>query len=260
MTKSGRSVQKPTTFVPPTAPSPTTNPTHKRKRVFTRRNPESAVCKVCLRGTSPTSNMIVFCDGCNSPYHRFCHQPAIEQSVVDVVDKEWFCRRCVVEREEPVPEGEVSGFVAVEGVSVEQVSQNYGEWSGVMRRSTDVFEPTATTILRQSTIRDIGDFTDQGNDHTTLPAGIRARLRQSNTSRLCSNGFHDHHFFSACNQRPPTTIQHHKLHPTSSFCIHPLIKTSTCSNSTSRILLRSRCTPRTISSARPGVNEVLAER
>ena len=52
-TKSGRSVQKPSSFVP-APPSPTTN---KRKRPY-RRNPESAVCKVCLRGTSPASNMI----------------------------------------------------------------------------------------------------------------------------------------------------------------------------------------------------------
>ncbi|SMR47493.1 unnamed protein product [Zymoseptoria tritici ST99CH_3D1] len=124
MTKSGRSVQKPTSFVPPPPASPMA-PATKRKRVFTRRNPESAVCKVCLRGTSPTSNMIVFCDGCNSPYHRYCHQPAIDQSVIDVVDKEWFCRRCEVEREVPVPEGEISGFVAVEGVGAEQRQQYF---------------------------------------------------------------------------------------------------------------------------------------
>ena len=119
MTKSGRSIQKPTSFVPPPEPSPPTGP--KKKRPY-RRNPESAVCKVCLRGTSPASNAIVFCDGCNTPYHRYCHHPPIDQSVVDEVDKEWFCRQCESERVVPVPEAEVVDFVAANGAPAEQVS------------------------------------------------------------------------------------------------------------------------------------------
>ena len=116
-TKSGRSIQKPTSFVPP-PPSPTT--TNKRKRPY-RRNPESAVCKVCLRGTSPASNMIVFCDGCNTPYHRMCHHPPIDQAVVDEVDKEWYCKQCERERVVPVPESEVAEFISAEDASLEQV-------------------------------------------------------------------------------------------------------------------------------------------
>lgn len=118
MTKSGRSVQKPTSFVPP-PPSPIT--ANKRKRPYTRRNPEAAVCKVCLRGSSPATNMIVFCDGCNMAFHRYCHQPPIDQAVIDEVDKEWFCRQCESERIVPVPEAEVAGFVGVEGATAEQV-------------------------------------------------------------------------------------------------------------------------------------------
>ena len=119
-TKSGRSIQKPTSFVPP-PPSPTTT-TSKRKRTF-RRNPQSAVCKICLRGTSPASNMIVFCDGCNTPYHRYCHHPPIDQAVVDEVEKEWYCRQCERERIMPVPESEIASFVSAEGASPEQVSR-----------------------------------------------------------------------------------------------------------------------------------------
>lgn len=115
-TKSGRNVQKPTSFVPP-PPSPTS--TTKKKRPY-RRNPESAVCKICLRGTSPASNMIVFCDGCNTPYHRFCHHPPIDQAVVDEVDKEWYCKQCEKERVVPVPEDQVSSFIAAPGASAEQ--------------------------------------------------------------------------------------------------------------------------------------------
>ncbi len=118
MTKSGRSIQKPTSFVPP-PPSPTS--TNKRKRPY-RRNPESAVCKVCLRGTSPASNMIVFCDGCNTPYHRFCHHPPIDQAVIDEVDKEWYCKQCEKERVVPVPESEISSYISAPGAPLEQVS------------------------------------------------------------------------------------------------------------------------------------------
>lgn len=116
MTKSGRNIQKPTSFVPP-PPSPTT--TTKRKRPY-RRNPESAVCKMCLRGTSPASNMIVFCDGCNTPYHRYCHQPPIDQAVIDEVDKEWYCMPCERERIVPVPEEDVASFVSAPSAPAEQ--------------------------------------------------------------------------------------------------------------------------------------------
>ncbi|KAF2165805.1 hypothetical protein M409DRAFT_24092 [Zasmidium cellare ATCC 36951] len=117
MTKSGRSIQKPSSFVPPPPQSPTTN---KRKRPYNRRNPENAVCKSCLRGTSPASNMIVFCDGCNTPYHRYCHKPPIDQAVIDQVDKEWYCSQCESDRIVPVPEAEVAGFVSVPNASAEE--------------------------------------------------------------------------------------------------------------------------------------------
>ncbi|KAF2211052.1 hypothetical protein CERZMDRAFT_85623 [Cercospora zeae-maydis SCOH1-5] len=115
-TRSGRSIQKPTSFVPP-PPSPTTN---KRKRSYNYRNPQAAVCKVCLRGTSPTSNPVVFCDGCNAPYHRWCHKPPIEQAVIDKEDAEWYCHKCAVARVVPVPVAEVASFVSVTGASEDQ--------------------------------------------------------------------------------------------------------------------------------------------
>lgn len=118
-TRSGRSVQKPTTFVPP-PPSPTTN---KRKRPYNHRNPQAAVCKLCLRGTSPASNPVVFCDGCNAPYHRWCHKPPIEQVVIDKEDAEWYCKSCAdtkVVKVVPPPVTEVASFVSVSGASEEE--------------------------------------------------------------------------------------------------------------------------------------------
>ncbi|KAK6441412.1 hypothetical protein LTR95_002360 [Oleoguttula sp. CCFEE 5521] len=121
LTKSGRTISKPTTYIPPPAPSPTTQPIYKRRKPASRKNPESAVCKLCLRGVSPAGNMIVFCDGCNTPYHRWCHKPPIAQEVIEEVEREWFCRVCERERIEPVEEAMVEGFVAAPGVgSVER--------------------------------------------------------------------------------------------------------------------------------------------
>lgn len=104
--RSGRAITKPTTFVP-VIPSPTSGT--KRKRNWGRRNPELAVCKQCLRPHSPATNMIVFCDGCNTPYHRYCHYPPISQEVVDVPDMEWFCSDCTVR---PPPDVDIDTFVS----------------------------------------------------------------------------------------------------------------------------------------------------
>ncbi|KAH0366078.1 hypothetical protein KCU65_g5543, partial [Aureobasidium melanogenum] len=104
--RSGRAITKPTTFVP-VIPSPTSGT--KRKRNWGRRNPELAVCKQCLRPHSPATNMIVFCDGCNTPYHRYCHYPPISQEVVDVPDMEWLCSDCTVR---PPPEIDIDSFMS----------------------------------------------------------------------------------------------------------------------------------------------------
>lgn len=122
-TRSGRAVAKPTTFVP-SIPSPTTG--QKRKRPFNRKNPELAVCKVCLRPHSPATNMIVFCDGCNTPYHRYCHHPPIDQQVVDVIDMEWYCSECNVnkpaepEQQPQQPQMNIDAFVSGQGLTEQQ--------------------------------------------------------------------------------------------------------------------------------------------
>ncbi|KAF2487561.1 hypothetical protein BDY17DRAFT_289198 [Neohortaea acidophila] len=139
-TKSGRSVQKPAAFVPPPA-SPTAS--NKRKRSY-RKNPESAVCKVCLRGTSPITNMIVFCDGCNTPYHQYCHFPPIEQAVVNELDKEWYCKQCEKERVLPVPESQVANFISGEGASLEQRQRYFASLSPGM---------LVTLLIRATTLK-----------------------------------------------------------------------------------------------------------
>jgi hypothetical protein len=130
--RSGRAITKPINFVP-VIPSPTSGV--KRKRYWGRRNPELAVCKACLRPHSPASNMIVFCDGCNTPYHRYCHHPPISQDVVDVPDMEWFCADCTVR---PVPDVDVDTFVAGSHLSEDQVRRL--RWRHVQRWLLTVIE------------------------------------------------------------------------------------------------------------------------
>lgn len=91
ITKSGRAVNRPLQFVP-VMPSPSAPSTKKKRK--TKKNPENALCKSCERGHSPNNNAIVFCDGCSTPYHQFCHTPPIEKKFIEDVDKEWLCIEC----------------------------------------------------------------------------------------------------------------------------------------------------------------------
>ncbi|GAB1210567.1 hypothetical protein APSETT445_009362 [Aspergillus pseudonomiae] len=116
-TKSGRQVNRPSLYVPPSA-SPTVakdssnsldtsdntqrqvTAARKRKRVY--RKPKDGIisCIHCQRGHSPQSNAIVFCYECHGPWHQLCHDPPIEPQVDTVAMKQrpWVCREC-----KPVP-------------------------------------------------------------------------------------------------------------------------------------------------------------
>ncbi|KAL9582730.1 MAG: hypothetical protein Q9212_003130 [Teloschistes hypoglaucus] len=72
----------------------------KKPRRTARTSAESSVCKNCTRGHSPASNMIVFCDGCNAPYHQHCHDPPIPPQIIAIESSEWFCADCTVLHEE----------------------------------------------------------------------------------------------------------------------------------------------------------------
>ncbi|KAK0662448.1 SWM histone demethylase complex subunit phf1 [Lasiodiplodia hormozganensis] len=117
-TKSGRNVTKPAQFMP-VLPSPSTASRKKRPH---RRPAETSVCKVCQRGHSPISNMIVFCDGCNSGYHQYCHHPPIDREVVQVAEKEWFCGACAASRkkqDEAIPN--LNELVSGQGLTRDEV-------------------------------------------------------------------------------------------------------------------------------------------
>ncbi|KAL9110806.1 MAG: hypothetical protein Q9187_008003, partial [Circinaria calcarea] len=87
----------------------------KRRGRYRRLPGAAAVCKNCGRGHSPASNMIVFCDGCNKPWHQYCHDPPIRGDMAQIEEKEWFCADCTVLREEKEQlEGNISG----EGMSL----------------------------------------------------------------------------------------------------------------------------------------------
>ncbi|CCG84224.1 protein of unknown function [Taphrina deformans PYCC 5710] len=88
-TKSGRKVHKPPQYTPAVK-------TASKKRGGPVKKPvvDSLFCKVCDRGQSPKSNLIVFCDGCNTPYHQLCHTPVIDDLLITLPDAEWFCATC----------------------------------------------------------------------------------------------------------------------------------------------------------------------
>jgi PHD-finger len=120
-TKSGRSVHRPSQFVP-TLVSPTnTAAGSARKKRRVRRNAESAVCKACERGHSPANNAIVFCDGCAAAYHQYCHEPPIEKDVIDIPEKEWLCKECNKNNVGHVVLPEYQHFVLGQNLSADEV-------------------------------------------------------------------------------------------------------------------------------------------
>ena len=71
------------------------------KKAKKRRKPgEAAVCINCGRGHSPNTNMIVFCDGCSTPWHQYCHDRPITPSFIQIEEKEWNCAECTTVQEE----------------------------------------------------------------------------------------------------------------------------------------------------------------
>lgn len=113
-TKSGRNVNRPVTFVP-TLPEPT--PAVRRRR--STKSIQAAQCKTCRRPTQANNNRIVFCDGCSTPYHQYCHDPPIDNDFVTEEDKPWFCGPCGRSKQDVI-EG-TEGLVAGEGLSIDDV-------------------------------------------------------------------------------------------------------------------------------------------
>ena len=91
-----------------------------RKKAGFRRTPGgvTAVCKNCERGHSPASNAIVFCDGCNMPWHQYCHDPPIKDEIVLIAETEWYCSDCGVMKE---ARARLDGKVAGDGLSLLEV-------------------------------------------------------------------------------------------------------------------------------------------
>ncbi|KAL8778335.1 MAG: hypothetical protein Q9213_007465 [Squamulea squamosa] len=90
-------------------------PTVRRGKKRASKTGETSVCKNCGRGHSPAANMIVFCDGCNGPWHQFCHDPPISQDVIRIEEEEWLCADCQILREE---KSHVEGKVGAPALSI----------------------------------------------------------------------------------------------------------------------------------------------
>ncbi|EPS41656.1 hypothetical protein H072_4426 [Dactylellina haptotyla CBS 200.50] len=53
-----------------------------------------ASCMVCTRTPDSPEDQIVFCDGCDQAYHQYCHVPIIDNSFVQMAEKNWYCKNC----------------------------------------------------------------------------------------------------------------------------------------------------------------------
>lgn len=78
---------------PTSALKSTGEPRKKTRRRYTRS--KEIVCRLCQNPDSRIGNKIVFCDGCDSPWHQHCHDPPIPEDVIAVEESEWFCAECI---------------------------------------------------------------------------------------------------------------------------------------------------------------------
>lgn len=100
-TKSGRHILKPDTY------DPAAEDNIKKRNQLGKRTTEQALCKKCTRMHSPASNQMVFCDGCNDPWHQLCHDPWIEDEVVKNPAVSWYCISCAAKRERLQPKKKI---------------------------------------------------------------------------------------------------------------------------------------------------------
>lgn len=112
-TKSGRHILKPDTY------DPAADDNARKRNQLGKRTAEQALCKKCMRMHSPATNQMVFCDGCNDPWHQRCHEPWIEDEVIKDQSLKWYCSVCQAKRERLQPRKKVV---------IEQ--PRFGSWAG----------------------------------------------------------------------------------------------------------------------------------
>ncbi|KAJ5321187.1 hypothetical protein N7476_004189 [Penicillium atrosanguineum] len=89
ISRTGRVLKAPTAFIPAPAAAGSGG---KRRRGG--KKAASINCAECGRGNSPGNNPIVLCDGCESAWHKHCHNPQIPDAAIENLDTEWKCNNC----------------------------------------------------------------------------------------------------------------------------------------------------------------------
>jgi len=101
ITQSGRRILKPDTY------DPAAEDNAKKNARLGKRTTEQALCRKCTRMHSPATNQMVFCDGCNDPWHQRCHDPWIEEEIIKDQSLKWYCVICQAKRERLQPKKKV---------------------------------------------------------------------------------------------------------------------------------------------------------
>lgn len=147
-------------------------PTSRKGRKRASKPGEASVCKNCGRGHSPATNMIVFCDGCNGPWHQFCHDPPISQDVISVEEREWFCADCQIQREE---KAHVEGKVSAPTLSIVEVSFMPGTILGGSNISWTL--RTETTLSANAFLLELGISSSACQCTPSGPTNLRYTFR-----------------------------------------------------------------------------------
>lgn len=129
ITQSGRRILKPDTY------DPAAEDNAKKNARLGKRTTEQALCKKCTRMHSPATNQMVFCDGCNDPWHQRCHDPWIEDEIIKDQSLKWYCVICQAKRERLQPKKKVE-------------EPRFGSWADRPVSQVSQLSPVATTDIQ----------------------------------------------------------------------------------------------------------------
>ncbi|KAK6509871.1 hypothetical protein TWF481_004599 [Arthrobotrys musiformis] len=139
-----------------------------------------AKCVKCQKASDSRDDKIVFCDGCERPYHQMCHRPRIDQSYIDVLEKNWFCFNCVGrmgEEDEDIEEGYEEEYEEEDSKMNDLIDQIGAEQEDDESNFRDV-EMTSDGHEDE----DQQSEEDNGDDHSSAKEGEQEEKPQSTKS------------------------------------------------------------------------------
>ncbi|RHZ80508.1 hypothetical protein Glove_134g178 [Diversispora epigaea] len=146
---------------------------------------DDIVCTVCHDGRSPKNNRIVLCDNCDIPFHQQCHNPYIEDRVVEIPTAEWLCLKCEEiqrgRKRRKVENGDTELRIETSSATSNNVNNIPCDISG--NGLTEIQKITYLSSLPQRVLIDLILIAEKLHPDLPLyPADVREKIRSSSST------------------------------------------------------------------------------